>query len=237
MPPSFASRWSPARRPRHDHAQRRPSSSGTSPLTGRCRRVARASRLRRSRSRRRNRPRARPRPGAPIGGRRGVRDLKVIFVAVPSENRWVPTEVRAVTTDRSPDEREVHRVRSPPEHNRRRPLRLRSPRAHGPLSRAPETAWRLRVRALIPGRPRPTRTSRRSGGSTRTSWCRSSAISSKPGAAEIFRHLGNDDLEGELAPLEQVAIAVRTPSMDAWVLPHHGWTAGLASGRRSRRSR
>lgn len=29
------------------------------------------------------------------GGRRGVRDLKVAFVAVPSGNRWVLTEVRA----------------------------------------------------------------------------------------------------------------------------------------------
>jgi hypothetical protein len=29
------------------------------------------------------------------GGRRGVRDLKVAFVAVPAGNRWVLTEVRA----------------------------------------------------------------------------------------------------------------------------------------------
>jgi hypothetical protein len=29
------------------------------------------------------------------GGRRGIRDLKILFVAVPSGNRWVLTEVRA----------------------------------------------------------------------------------------------------------------------------------------------
>jgi len=29
------------------------------------------------------------------GGRRGIRDLKISFVAVPSGNRWVLTEVRA----------------------------------------------------------------------------------------------------------------------------------------------